>query len=316
MNVVRQSAATLLLLALSPRVHADTSQAAAAQALFEEGKKLVAEGHLAEGCKKLAASEALDPAPGTLLHLGDCYEKNGQLASAWITFKDAASLSTKSGRPEWAQLATERAAQIEQKLPILTIRVAKPASGIEVRRDAVVLPSAVWGSAIPVDPGKYVIEARAPGKKPWRMEIMLGAAARMDVDVPALADETPVATIATVAEPAPAATTRHWQRPVGWASMGLGVVGLGVAGYFGIVTLSKESTADDRCGDGVRECSDAEGLAAAGDAKDAQRLGFISLGVGAALLAGGVVLLLTAPRDRVTASIAAGPMSIVIHGSF
>src|SRR5690348_8189279 len=70
---------------------ADTSaeDRAAADALFREGRALVKRGDYAAGCQKLAASQKLDPATGTLLALGDCYAREGRTASAWATFNEA-----------------------------------------------------------------------------------------------------------------------------------------------------------------------------------------------------------------------------------
>src|SRR4051794_10088 len=68
-----------------------------AEALFVEAKALLQAGEIARACAKLAESERLDPAAGTLLNLADCYEKNGQLASAWVTFREATTASERSG---------------------------------------------------------------------------------------------------------------------------------------------------------------------------------------------------------------------------
>jgi tetratricopeptide (TPR) repeat protein len=79
---------------VSPRLaRADASLAdkAAAQTLFDEGRKLMAKGMFADACPKLAESQKLDPGVGTQFNLSDCYEKMGQTASAWAGFLEAAS---------------------------------------------------------------------------------------------------------------------------------------------------------------------------------------------------------------------------------
>src|SRR5687767_1891178 len=80
---------------------------AAAEALFGEAKKLAAQGKYAEACPKFAESNKLDRGAGTLIHLGDCYEKNKQTASAWATYKEAASAAQALGRKDWEKLASQ-----------------------------------------------------------------------------------------------------------------------------------------------------------------------------------------------------------------
>src|SRR5271154_1822433 len=98
-------AVSLSLSMLAPgSAHADgASSKAAAQALFEEARQLMIDGKFGEACPKLEESERLDPGAGTLLNLGHCYEKNGQTASAWVTYKDAANAADLRHRSDWAR---------------------------------------------------------------------------------------------------------------------------------------------------------------------------------------------------------------------
>src|SRR5262249_30335548 len=104
---------------------ADDSQIRA-QALFDEGRRLMDAKSYALACPKFAASQKLDPGAGTLLNLADCYDKNGQTASAWATFDEAAAEATKSGHLDWAAQARDRAAALEPTLARLTISVTTP----------------------------------------------------------------------------------------------------------------------------------------------------------------------------------------------
>src|SRR5580700_4693533 len=136
----------------------DASSQAAAQALFDQARQLMADGKYAEACPKLVESQHLDPGAGTLLNLGHCYEKNGQTASAWVTFKDAAAAADLKHRADWSQRARERAQALYSVISKLTIDVPPEArvSGLQIRRDGVEVGSAVWGTPIPTDPGEHV----------------------------------------------------------------------------------------------------------------------------------------------------------------
>ena len=72
------------------------SEQAAAEALFNQARDLMNAKQYGDACPKFAESQRLDPAPGTLLNLATCYERNGQIASAWVTYKEAATAARKA----------------------------------------------------------------------------------------------------------------------------------------------------------------------------------------------------------------------------
>ena len=78
------------------------AQSPEAESLFREGKALLAKGKVAQACEKLEASDQIDRKAGTELNLGDCREKNKQLASAWATFLKAAATAKNENDPKRA----------------------------------------------------------------------------------------------------------------------------------------------------------------------------------------------------------------------
>jgi len=63
-----------------------------AERLFREGRDAMKAGDPATACARFAASQSLDPAPGTLLNLALCEEKLGQLSLALRHAKEAEKL--------------------------------------------------------------------------------------------------------------------------------------------------------------------------------------------------------------------------------
>lgn len=305
-------ASTLLAVPIAARAESASSQAVA-EALFEEARQLMEKGRYADACPKFAESQRLDPAAGTLLNLASCFEKNGQTASAWVTFKSAAAEARRVQRDDWEKLATTRAEALRGKLSKLTIFVPPAAQlrDLDLRRDGERVGSAEWGSAIPVDPGAHAITVVAPGKEKWSTAVTVEPnGAQVDVTVPALQDvPRPSGAKAGPAE-TPSEGGSSLQRPVALGVAGIGVVGLGLGTYFGVQAMSARR-------DGLRNCvgteCSAEGVQRIDDAHAAATLSTVCFVVGGAALVGGAVLYFTAPKST---AVGLGPGSVVVAGRF
>ncbi len=302
---VRHAVFALTLAAFALRAApARAGDEAAAEALFLEAKKLAAEGKLAEACPKFAESNRLDRGAGTLIHLADCYEKNGQSASAWATFKDAASAAQALGRADWQKLATQRAAALELKLAKLTIRVQDPADKIEVTRDGAQTSPASWGTPIPVDVGTHTVQATAPARKAYKITVKVAKDGdRVEVMVPKL--EVGAATVATTTPPPvtgpvtppPVVHTGDdgaGQRTIGFIVGGVGVAGIAVGAVTGLVAMGKNSDSKKACpNDGG--CPDADAVKANDSARTFGTVSTIAFIAGGILAAAGAVVIFTAP---------------------
>ncbi len=298
-----------LVLAASPvreaRAQATQGDKSVAEALFQEGKRLMNEGRFAEGCPKLAESNRIDPGAGTLTALALCHKGEGKTATAWSEFKEVVSLARKDGRKDREEVATANANELEPKLSRLKIQLdpQADAQNLVVKIDDTVVNRAAFGSALPVDPGTRKITASAPLKKTFETTITIGSE-RDDksIQIHALEDD-PEAIAAAEREKQAAAEAAQGgrvvrdgstQRILGYALAGVGIVGIGVGSFFGVRALGKKSDSDELCP--TSPCSNAEGVQANDDAKSNATISNIAIGGGILALAGGFVLVLTAPK--------------------
>src|SRR5437762_12184782 len=113
----------------APDIYA--GDAAAAEALFREGRALMDAGNYAAACPELEESYSQDPGTGTLLALGICQEHAGHTASAWATYAEVATRAKADGRADREQAAREHMAALDPKLSHLTIEVDASSSGVQ-----------------------------------------------------------------------------------------------------------------------------------------------------------------------------------------
>jgi hypothetical protein len=303
--------------------HAQASAAdkAAAEGLFDQGLRLMRQSNFADACPKLEESNRIDPAVGTLLYLGECFERAGRTASAWATFREAASLASTSNQGDRARIATNRAQELEPKLSKLSVELAPEVSripGVVVKRGHQRVEPSLYGTLLPVDPGEYRIEVAAPGYEPWSTPITVApGGATASVRVPALvkAAAAPAAPAAETTKPTAAPFIRYQTAPassrsdrgmttqqtLGLFAGGVGLIGAGLGAYFGIQAITRNGDAEKDCND-RGECRTQAAVNLTDDAKQDARFANIAFVTSGVLVVTGAVLYLTggaSSADRV-----------------
>jgi hypothetical protein len=290
----------------------------AAQALYDEARRLVGAGNYQEACPKFKESYQLDPGGGTLLNLADCYEKQGRLALAWTTFKEALVVAQRDRRDDRMEFATQHVGALENRLAYVTVNVGEKAhaQGLSVSIDGAALGEAAWGVAMPVDPGKHTVRADAPGKRAFvtTVDVAPAKAVRQRIDIPELADESggppsdaKTARVAVGTATAAPEEKTNSKRTVGWVVGGAGVASIGVATYFGLRAFSRWGDRNDACPGGV--CSSAA-KSAGDDANQAATISTVAFGAGLVAVGVGTYLILSGGGDKERPSPTVGSLRI------
>jgi tetratricopeptide (TPR) repeat protein len=319
----------LIVAPSSAWAQADPQQKAAAEALFDEGKQLLSQGQFESACRRFEQSQEIDPGVGTLLYLGDCYERSGRLASAWAIYREASSAAAAAGQGERTRIADERARRLAPNLSKLVLLVPQDnrVAGFELLLDHRVLSPALFGVPFPVDAGQHEISARAPGRSTWSnvIEIKPNADYR-NLQIPSLSVASPSApgAIATpydtpaqgagATAAAPAAGSAAADLSLGAAAPpsapgpdrtasyivgGAGVVAIGIGVAFGLRASDKDDESKAGCPSGciTRAAADLNQ-----QARTAATIANISYAVGALALATSAYLFFSAGSGSETAA--------------
>jgi len=257
-----------------------SSRSTQADALFRQGQALLDAGRFEAACAKFEASETLENGLGTLLHLGDCYERAGRMASAWHTFLEAEAVAHSKKDLEREQVAAQRVTALEPKLSRIVFVVPQTSRvpGLTVNLGPNAIPAGSWGTIIPVDAGVQRISASAKGHSPWHLdvEVSRSEARQYRITVPALDPLLPQAST----------SRRSAYRTAGVVTGSVGLAGIGAGAVFSAL---KHTEDPGTCGTGATQCSPAKSNAAYSNAST------VSFALGGALLATGVTLFVLAP---------------------
>jgi hypothetical protein len=276
-----------------------------AEALFEEGRRLVSLKRFAEACPKFAASKRLEAGIGVGLWLGDCLESNGQTASAYREFVETANLAQERADPR-ESVARGRANTLLPHLSRIVLSPMAPVGdNVEVDCDGSPFPRTRWSTGLFVDPGPHHLRAKDGGTPFWEADVAVGA--RADVETVRLALDQPLvpsppSTPAAAAPPrVPRSSARTRYRIAAASSAGVGLVAVGLGAYFGIEAIHDSNASNAPGGCGSMYCSQS-GHDLRVDATQNATASDVSFGIAAAAIAGGVLLYLLGNRTLESAA--------------
>jgi hypothetical protein len=249
--------------------------------------------------------------------------------SAWALFLDVASAAHEQNQRKREAAARARAAELEAHLPNLRIDVAEPVEGLEVRRSGETVGRASWGTAMPIDPGTYRIEASAPGKEPWSDSVEVpSTGGTLSVQIPALADIEKAEPVAIAPPEAPerdvgVARPSGARTAVAWVLAGVGVAAVGTGGFFALRAKDETDASRALCNGGPNgtlcdrdrmlpgfdggDSERSEMFEHRDSAKQAALVSYIGFGVGGAALVGSVLLFVTGSSAPDAAPSEGGP---------
>lgn len=295
-------ALTLTLVVKSSPAMAESAHESTASDLLKDAELLMAEGKVANACPRYAESYRLDAQLGVLFRLAECHERLGKTASAWRSFRELAALAERQGDARQA-VALQRAIAIESRLSRLrvVVPVQSLVDGLEVHRNGVLLAPALWGAALPVDPGQYTITFSAPGRSSSIRQVRFwGEGSSQTVTAPLL-QKASVPGVAKPGEPklVPASATAnpgHIQRGIGWAALGTSAGGFAIGLAFSVERMNRLAERDAICPSSVgclaTEKRRIDELTS--QARSATELAVVASTLGVALATTGLVLIVTA----------------------
>ena len=307
------------------------------EALYNQGKELIAQKKYHDACERFAASYKLDENQNTMVALAACHDLEGKTATAWGEYLQVAQKGR--GTPA-ADYATDQAKAIEPKLLKVKLDMKLVPSDVALKIDGVAYPKDVIGADLPLDPGEHDIEAKAAGKHDWAKHFKLTAAASpLTVNV-SMEDMTPEELEAEkhrLAGPSGNAEEITPGDPVKrWIGVGLIAAGVGALAYgvYALVAAIDNTSKFKSEGEGLPSCSgtvltachalDSSGLTYADRANRFYvQMGVVG-GIGIVAATVGTILVLTSfeskrvvKRDvRLTPAFGAGYAGFSLAGSF
>jgi hypothetical protein len=326
----------------------------AARELFRQGTEDADAGRFAEGLEKFKRVAAVKETAAVRFNIARCEEALGRTGGALADFEEAALEGREDPKgQDVAKLAGERADALRPRVARLTlVPPARAPDGMVVSLDGGKLSTATLGVGLPLDPGLHVVDATAPGKGPFHVELTLAPGEARSVTLafpsPALPNggngigepmRAPFPKPAP-ADPSPAPSS---QRTWGWVTIAGGGALAAASGVFLILhnnaVTNATSDIQSECtgaGSGTLHCPPllqsqimAQLANAQSQANTDEAAAITLVAASGVAILGGILLVVTAPKNRtpavgsalspslgITAGAPGAPAGLSIHGAF
>ncbi len=262
--------------------------------LFAEGRALAQNGDLEGAIAKYKQALALEATVGTLLNLGDAYERLDRKALAWETFDRAAILAHEKNDDREAE-SRSRATKLERSIAFF--EPTWPSSHASVRLDGQEIQGRP--KRLAVEPGAHAFVIEEGGaRRTVDRRIAIGEMSAVDLTAPEPIVPKVIERPPPPPETPPATTGTSPLEWTGIVTAGVGVASIAVGTVFGIVAKNKRGTLDDLCPSYPR-CALANESNVRDTYDSANRAAGISTATfiaGGILLATGITIWLVAPK--------------------
>lgn len=312
-----------LLMALAVPAAAQTDeQRAAARSAAQAGDKAFKEQRYEDAALYFARAEAIMHAPTLLLFLARSQAKLGRYVQASETYikivREELAADAPAAFVAAKQSASEELREVEAKIATLTLDVpGVPVDSLRLSIDEQPVSSAIVGVPYPMDPGDHRIAAQADGYEPaaTRVGLSEGEARNITLTLPrAATGRTGPATGAKSAagqgqggqaDASGDGSGGNGMRVAGYASLGVGVIGVGWGTLLAMQYVDKQNAANDTWAKCLEEsdggCDNPDLDQRTRDLDDEATTkgtqAWIAYGVGAAGLATGIALLALSGGD-------------------
>jgi hypothetical protein len=300
-------------------VSAGSDPLAVARALFSEALQDEEAGRFAVALAKFEQVRAVRDTASIEYRVATCHEGLGEPALAYGAYRAAIALGRDD--PQSADVSVAASGRLDAlgkrvaRLTLLTPR--PPLAGLDVRIDDTPVTEAT-AEPVPLEPGRHVVDATAPGATPFRRWIAVAAGdqASLAVDLPP--GPVPAASV-------PAHGGGDSRKTAGWLALGGGVA-LAAASAVLIVARHEDIAALDRACPGGRcpagadandlEATRSRALVEGPVAVACGIAGIAAAGVGLYLLVARHGSIATAPPLAVAPLVARGGAGLAFVGAF
>jgi hypothetical protein len=298
--------------AQEPGVESSAEALKLAREQFGQALALQTAGDWAGALALLKQVAAVKATPQVRFNIALCEEKLGRLVAALGDYELAAADARAERADQVAEEVEARREALSKRIPKLTVTRGSGAEAAIVSLDGVALGDQVIGTPMPTDPGPHTVEARAPGFKPFRQSVRLNEQQSEQLAIQLEPEPAPV-------PPPPRGADRGQgggrSRVYGYVIGGLGVASLGASGVFFGLRASKISDLDKACTKDLVCPPSAKNDIEQGELYTT--IANVTLAVGVAAVAGGLVLVLTSsPSTDTSVALAPAPGGAQLIGKF
>jgi len=216
---------------------------------FKQGTSLFQQKKFALALDQFRTSYATVQSPNSALYVARCLVEMGQTKEAYAQFKKviAEADARSKTEPKYAPTRDSAKAELDElmaKVASLTIIVSGAPEGSSLRVGGAIVPKESWGTPLPQDPGPVDAVLEVPGKPPVTQRVTLKKGEKQSITLTA-----PVDQVVTPPPPPPKQEESgpSVMLPLAITFGGIGVIGMGMFGVAGGMSLGTYSELEDGC---------------------------------------------------------------------